>query len=311
MGCIYEGLFRLYTSYLLLLQKMTTNIDKLMKGQNTFTDLQILTIKKLIAEKVIATPDKQKGIRGKIRNIGFYFSDFSSKKDGYTVADFEALISSEQIIISDGNYKPIATSTIKTTNKPRPVEKKISVVLKSIGLKSNLDAFKINRFDPKTDSETIIANNSGNYILCLKKNSNLPTVSIKPILTNFDGLKVIYTGIAGGSLRTRDFRQHFKGNNAGRSTLRKSLGAIFGYKQIPRDSDLTTGKTKFNIEDEIKLSDWMCDNLIIYFLPTSDFNNIEIELINHFNPPLNLKDNGNIINIDFRRLLSSLRTKKS
>lgn len=290
---------------------MTTNINKLMKGQNTFTSLQILTIKKLIAEKVVATPDKQKGIRGKIRKIGFHFSDFSAKKDGYNVADFEALISSGQIIISDGNYKPIATATIKTANKPKPVEKKIPVVQKSKGLKSNLDAFKINRFDPKTDSETIIANNSGNYILCLKKKSNLPTVSIKPILTNFDGLQVIYTGIAGGSLRTRDFRQHFKGNNAGRSTLRKSLGALFGYKQIPRDSDPTTGKTKFNIEDEIELSNWMCENLIMYFLPTSDFNNIEIELINHFNPPLNLKDNSNIINIDFRRLLSSLRTKKS
>lgn len=53
-----------------------------MKGQNTFTSSQILTIKKLIAEKVISTPDKQKGIRGKIRKIGFHYSDFSSKKDG-------------------------------------------------------------------------------------------------------------------------------------------------------------------------------------------------------------------------------------
>ena len=90
----------------------------------------------------------------------------------------------------------------------------------------------------------------------------------------------------------------------------EDLGALFGYKQIPRDSDPTTGKTKFNIEDELKLSEWMSDNLIMYFLPTSDFNNIEIELINHFNPPLNLKDNSNIINFDFRRLLSSLRAKK-
>lgn len=282
-----------------------------MKGQNTFTSLQILTIKKLIAGKVIATPDKQKGIRGKIRNIGFHYSDFSSKKDGYTIADFEALISSGQIKISDGNYKPVANATTKTIDTPKLVEKKIPVIQKSKGLNSNLDTFKINRFDPKTDSETIIANSSGNYILCLKKNSNLPTVSIKPVLTSFEGLQVIYTGIAGGSLRTRDFRQHFKGNNAGRSTLRKSLGVLFGYKQIPRDSDPTTGKTKFNIEDELKLSEWMCDNLIMYFLPTSDFNSIEIELINNFNPPLNLKDNSNIINDDFRRLLSSLRAKKN
>ena len=216
-----------------------------MKGQNTFTSLQVQRIKKLIAEKVVATPDKQKGIRGKIRNIGFHYSDFSSKKEGYTVADFEALIRSGQIKISDRNYTPITTEATKPIYKPKPVEKKVLVIKKSNGLNSNLDKFKINRFDPKIDSETIIANSSGNYILCLRKKSKLPTVSIKPILTNFEGLQVIYTGIAGGSLRTRDFRQHFKGNNAGRSTLHKSLGVLFGYKQIPRDSDPNTGKTKF------------------------------------------------------------------
>jgi hypothetical protein len=133
---------------------------------------------------------------------------------------------------------------------------------------------------------------------------------MKPILTNFEGFQVIYTGIAGGSLRTRDFRQHFKGNNAGRSTLRKSLGVLFGYKQIPRDSDRNTGKTKFGNADEVKLSEWMSNNLIMFFFPTSDYDSIEIELINHFNPPLNLKDNSNIINADFRQLLSSLRAKK-
>ncbi|MBD3581577.1 GIY-YIG nuclease family protein [Flavobacterium selenitireducens] len=280
-----------------------------MKGRNTFTNSEILTIKKLISEKVVATPEKQKGIRGKIRKIGFHYSDFSSKKDGYTVSDFEALIRSGQIKISDSSYKPEANETTKVMAKSVKVEKQIAEIQKTKDLRSNLDTFKINRFDPKTDSETNIANSSGNYILCLKENSNLPIASIKPILTSFEGLQVIYTGIASGSLRTRDFRQHFKGNNAGRSTLRKSLGVLFGYKQIPRDSDPTTGKTKFNIKDEQKLSEWMCNNLVMYFLPTSDFDNIEIELINHFNPPLNLKHNSNIVNLDFRRILSSLRAK--
>lgn len=279
-----------------------------MKGLNTFTNSEILTLKKLIAEKEIATPDKQKGIRGKIRKIGFYFSDFSSRKDGYSVADFEELISLKKIKISDSSYRIEPNSTNKTIEKNTTVEKKNFSDSKS--LKSILETFKKNRFDPSIDSEIIIANSSGNYILCLQKNSTLPTVSIKPILANFEGLEVIYTGIASGSLRTRDFRQHFKDNNAGRSTLRKSLGVLFGYKQIPRDNDPTTGKTKFNIEDEQKLSEWMCNNLVMYFLPTSDFKDIEIELINQFNPPLNLKDNRNIINFDYRRLLSSLRSKK-
>lgn len=281
-----------------------------MKGQDTFTSSQVETIKKLISEKVLAPPDKQKGIRAKIRNIGFHYSDFGSKKEGYTVADFEALIRMGRIRISDGIFTSSKTITTNVVDKLRPIEKKAPLQAKSKGLKSNIENFKTNRFDPKADNEILIANSPGNYILCLRKNSKLPSVSIAPVFFTFEGLQVIYTGIAGGSLRTRDFRQHFKGNNAGRSTLRKSLGVLFGYKQIPRDSDPTTGKTKFAAADELKLSEWMRDNLIMFFLPTFDFNSIEIELINHFNPPLNLKDNSNIVNSEFRRLLSSLRAIK-
>ena len=181
---------------------------------------------------------------------------------------------------------------------------------KAIGLPALLEIFKQNRFDPAVDSETVIPDKSGNYILCLKPNSNLPTVSIIPNLTSFDGLKVIYTGITSKSLRNRDFRQHFTGNNAGRSTLRKSLGVLFGYKQIPRDKDPSNGKTKFCQTDEEKLTKWMINNLVIYFLPTTDFDCLEIELINHFNPILNIKDNHNTINADFRKMLTTLRSKK-
>ena len=55
----------------------------------------------------------------------------------------------------------------------------------------------------------------------------------------------------------------------------------------------------------------MNENLIMYFLPTIDYESIELKLINEFNPPLNLKDNRNIVNLDFRQLLSSLRAKKN
>jgi len=170
-----------------------------------------------------------------------------------------------------------------------------------------LDAFKMNRFDPQTDEETNVSNACGNYILCLKEGSRFPEVSVKPEFATFEGLEVIYTGIAGRSLRSRDYRQHFKGNNAGRSTFRKSLGVLLGYEQIPRDKKQYNGKTKFNRADEEELTDWMCKNLIMFFLPTTNYDRIEIELINYFNPPLNLKDNNNEINANFRKLLSSLR----
>ena len=77
--------------------------------------------------------------------------------------------------------------------------------------------------------------------------------------------EVIYVGISSKSLRNRDFRQHFNGN-AGSSTLRKSIGSLFGFKKIPRSQNQDDGKTKFNERDESFISDWMRRNLEFYYL---------------------------------------------
>lgn len=82
-----------------------------MDRKRSFTKTEVKQIKKLIAEKLRATPEKQKGIRAKIRKIGFHFSDFSSKKDGYTIADFEALIRSGAIKVIGDNVRPIFSTT--------------------------------------------------------------------------------------------------------------------------------------------------------------------------------------------------------
>jgi len=197
------------------------------------------------------------------------------------------------------------------TSTPKAEHRKNSIYSPPTELASLLETFKQNQFDPSVDSDTDIADKAGNYIICLKQDSKLPPVSIEPEFASFEGLNVIYTGIAGSSLRNRDYRQHFTGNNAGRSTLRKSLGALFGFQQIPRDSDPTTGKTKFGEEDEQILSDWMEINLIMFYTPTKDYGNFEIPLINLLNPPLNLQHNHNSVNTDFRILISTLRNKKA
>ena len=221
------------------------------------------------------------------------------------------------IDISWSGAKPIKTTAsisnptvAKHVIKPELAKPKgaVTPVKFSSDLSSILEIFKLNKFDPKIHSSSIIHDAPGNYIICLKKNSKLPTTDVTPIFKHFEGMHVIYTGIAGGSLRNRDYRQHFKGS-AGRSTLRKSIGVLFGYKQIPREKDPDSGKTKFNEQDELNLTNWMHSNLIMFFLPTMEFKSIEIILIAHFNPPLNLKDSYNSINAEFRQLLSSLRAK--
>lgn len=176
-------------------------------------------------------------------------------------------------------------------------------------IKSILIELKKNCFDTLKDGETKIPNELGNYLLCLRKKSRLPKISIEPIfIRRFEEFDVIYTGIS-CNLRKRDYRQHFIGNNAGRSTIRKSLGVLFGYNKIPRDKNGKSNKKKFEANDEIKLSKWMAKNLILFFSPTSKFIELETELINHFNPPLNLKGNHNPINKEYRNELKRLRRK--
>jgi len=281
-----------------------------MKGRNKFTQSEIDEIKRLIKAKESAGPDKQKGIRNLIRKIGFYYSDFRSQKEGYTVTDFQNLLNLREIIIVDRIKSGLV---LNSTTRSYDFSNRNQIDLNSpnqANLTPLLSGLKKNRFDPSIDSERIIPNSAGNYLLCLKKGSSFPDKSNHPIMNEFDGLKVIYTGIASKSLRERDFKQHFTGNNAGRSTLRKSIGVLFGYKQIPRDKDPSSRKTKFNHVDELELSRWMKDNLIMFYFPTLNFDKFEKPLIQHFNPPLNLKDNQNTINLDFRQYLKRLRNDK-
>ena len=83
-----------------------------MKGRNRFNKTETNELKRLIKAKESATPDKQKGIRNLIRKIGFYYSDFKSQKLGYTLYDFEALIKSGEVTISDNSENP-TSKTLK------------------------------------------------------------------------------------------------------------------------------------------------------------------------------------------------------
>lgn len=280
-----------------------------LKGKNTFTLAEIRKIEELIKLRIITAASGQKSIRQKMRNIGFYGRDDWGIND-MQLSDLKRLIDTGKIKVLGGEYKPTSEKSQLKSKSLEKEKQNEETPLNTDDTKSVLSNLEKNIFDPYSDSELKISNAPGNYIICLKKKATLPEISIKPILTKFKDLEVIYTGIAGTSLRTRDFKQHFEGNNAGRSTLRKSLGSLFGYKQIPRDKDPNTGKTKFNESDEYELSVWMKSNLVMYFYPNRDFNAVESILINKFNPPLNLQGNNNIVNADYRKLLSNLRNRK-
>lgn len=172
----------------------------------------------------------------------------------------------------------------------------------------NFESLKFELFDPMKDKEDKIPDKSGNYIVVLREKVELPVIDITPIYNMYKGYRVIYTGISSKNLRKRDYSQHFTGNNAGRSTLRKSLGSLMGLEKIPRDAKKPeNGKTKFTDADEEKLSAWMKENLLLFFLCENEFATLEEFLINELNPPLNIQGNKNEVNQDYRDKLRKLR----
>ena len=92
------------------------------------------------------------------------------------------------------------------------------------------------------------------------------------------GGKIIYFGKAEDSLSQRDFKTHFSSGGTGRSTLRRSIGAIlkkeYGLKAIPRSPKRSKQDLycyKFSNDGEQILTTWMMKNLEIGFhVPTPE-----------------------------------------
>lgn len=178
------------------------------------------------------------------------------------------------------------------------------------------NSFKL--FDPMKDCESILPDLPRNYFIVLRPTSQLAPIKVTPefhyIDYNNNHYPIIYTGISNISIRKRDYHQHFIGNNAGRSTLRKSIGSLMGFSKIPRDKNNSdNGKTKFNENDEETLSQWMRENLLLFYSVENrkkeQIETLEQEFINDYNPPLNILGNKNSVNKEYRALLKTLRNK--
>ncbi|MDE6772062.1 MAG: hypothetical protein K2J49_05620 [Muribaculaceae bacterium] len=178
--------------------------------------------------------------------------------------------------------------------------------------KEDLEDFSL--FDPESDGENKIVNAPGNYAVLLRPGSHLPECEVryKPSMVKYKGAEyeVVYVGVSSNSLRERDYKKHFNGNNAGQSTLRKSIGSLMGLKKTLRsaaEAEKRKPKTKFVNSDEKWLTEWMRKNLILLFKNNSNYKDIEKEMIKDLNPPLNIKENPNYENMEFRSHLTKLR----
>lgn len=172
----------------------------------------------------------------------------------------------------------------------------------------NLQVVPDSVFDPAVDERTTLPDAPATYIACLRPGIDLPKTNGEPVYTDLNGHRVLYIGTAKKSLRRREYVEHFEAD-AGRSTLRKSLGVLFGYNMIPRDRKFAgSRKTKFNPDSEQQLSTWMKQSLVLFWAAAGTPTEMEKALIVKFDPPLNLDRNRNTVNWFFRERLKTLRS---
>ncbi len=179
-----------------------------------------------------------------------------------------------------------------------------------------IESYKM--FDPTSLDRGLPPELPGIYIFLLRPGVTLPEIMItsQPTFSTLDyegtDYRVLYTGVTSKTLYERVFKTHLFGNNAGKSTLRKSLGCLWGYPFIYRDKNpnlAKTPKTKYRDEDEKAITQWMKQNLLVLVTPNANFDEDETELIEAFNPPLNLDKNSNFENLDYRMQIKKLRNR--
>lgn len=128
---------------------------------------------------------------------------------------------------------------------------------------------------------------------------------------------LLYIGKTESSQEARDARQHLADGRTGRSTLRRSLGALLinrlKLKPRPRSDAETSARRfthfRFDAEGETKLTKWMFGNLKLGFLEFRELDceklkDCEQALIKTARSPLNILHNRNN---PYRKELLSLR----
>ena len=136
---------------------------------------------------------------------------------------------------------------------------------------------------------------AGIYAIALNA-SNFPFFNDPSIIEG----TILYVGKSESSIKKRVYKSHFNNKTTGSSTLRRSLGAILKddleLEPVPRSMrEKKFRDYKFIHDGEVRLTNWMVDNLSISFYDYTKgkkrLNMIETEIIKSLVPILNLKKN--------------------
>lgn len=118
-----------------------------MKGKSTFTRAEADIIITLIKKKLESDTNTQKGIRNKIRNLGFYAKDDFGITGGYTVEDFLSVVTIEEGLLSNNTFYKPALKTDKPSRVTQRANSDEAYILNICDEILNLKGLRQHRFD--------------------------------------------------------------------------------------------------------------------------------------------------------------------
>jgi len=253
-----------------------------MKGKREFSEFEAIQIRILINQKVLANENDQKGIRKKIRDLKFWFSEFSNKK-GYNVEDFERLIKAGKIIITSKENRNYTSKKNSNTDYFAPITELVRKEIQDNNIENSL--IVEGDFRNFADLDPEILKSSGLYCIRLKQHSRLPE-RYQNVLDKRK-YKLIYIGKAEGQILRERLSQEIEHKKPG--TFFRSIGSVLKY--LPMKGHLK-GKSnqknfRFSKDDTAEIVKWLKANVEISIAKHESSFEIEHEFIRKYCPLLN------------------------
>jgi hypothetical protein len=274
-----------------------------MTGRDRFSRSEADEIRRLLKLVRRAERSAQKVLRGKLRALGFYISDFAGGPAGFAVSDFDDLVRSGRIKITDevgpGSGGERYTSA---TVSPRPSRARAGASSRTgprAGAVGTAGAMRALAAEPLTFDAAVtggVPDRPGLYALY-----GTAATWRRLGLGSPPNRRPLYIGKAEASLVSRDLNTHFATGRTGQSSPRRSFAALLSAAgaldlvAIPRrPSNPEPGKfTHYALEEtgDEQLTEWMRSNLRIAVWPAPQgtvLRTVEAAVIGQWLPPLNL-----------------------
>lgn len=259
-----------------------------MKGVTSFNSQTIELLRLLVKTYSQAnSAADQKMVRGKMRKLGFYVSDYGIQN--ITPSIFEGLLNKAHIRCTDNSFQKGTITTQKEIEplKKNVIQKKVPAVKPLIVNNDHLEMELINGTFKKAGLiDALVPKKTGFYCIKLANGSQLP----KPYQDHLNNRphSIIYVGKAEGqTLKKRFLGQELRAK--GHGTFFRSIGAVLGY--LPKKGILIAAKNKnnytFQPADEAKIIAWINTSLEVNWVVYEGDFSIEKQWISKYCPLLN------------------------